>query len=279
MTDATSPTGSRQAKDGVFRALFKIKRYLLELYLALHPEDTGVTEDDLHDITLENVIAVKEYNDLGFIVRDRLMILAEAQSTWSDNTLVRMMIYTLHEYYDYITRNTLNLFSTKKLRLPRPELYIIYTGERASRPERLSLRELFWGGEESSLELTARVIYGGRGDDIIGQYITFAKIFTDEAARSRDDLRAAAERTIKRCKSEGVLVDFLSEHEREVYDAVQLFTAEFIREAIRLEAYNEGKLDTLFDLVRDGHLSADVASAQADISVADFNAQMAEHFR
>ena len=41
----------RTIKDSVFTDLFQDKKYLLQLYKALHPEDTDVTENDLNDIT------------------------------------------------------------------------------------------------------------------------------------------------------------------------------------------------------------------------------------
>ena len=67
----------RNIKDCVFTDLFSNKKYLLELYLALHPEDTGITEDDLTDITIENVLVNDFFNDLGVCVSvgDRLVIL------------------------------------------------------------------------------------------------------------------------------------------------------------------------------------------------------------
>ena len=70
-------TAKRQAKDSVFTDLFSDKRYLLELYQALHPEDTTATEDDLILMTLKSVVADHIHNDLGFRVGNRLMILIE----------------------------------------------------------------------------------------------------------------------------------------------------------------------------------------------------------
>lgn len=59
-------------KDSVFTYLFKQPEYTRLLYLALHPEDEDVTEQDCKLITLENVISTGIYNDLGFQVRDKL---------------------------------------------------------------------------------------------------------------------------------------------------------------------------------------------------------------
>ncbi len=45
-------TPKQKIKDSVFTNLFHDKKYLLLLYKTLHPEDSGVTEDDLKDIIL-----------------------------------------------------------------------------------------------------------------------------------------------------------------------------------------------------------------------------------
>ena len=70
----------RTAKNSVFLDLFQNKSYLLKLYKTLHPEDEAATEDSLTDVTIENVLTDTLYNDLGFIVNNKLMILIEAQS-------------------------------------------------------------------------------------------------------------------------------------------------------------------------------------------------------
>ena len=67
-------------KDSVFTNLFKEKKYLLQLYKTLHPEDADVTENELSDITIHNIMTDGIYNDLGFRRGDRLLILVEAQS-------------------------------------------------------------------------------------------------------------------------------------------------------------------------------------------------------
>ena len=43
-------------KDSVFTTIFQDKKYLMQLYHALHPEDTETTEDGLMDITIRNVL-------------------------------------------------------------------------------------------------------------------------------------------------------------------------------------------------------------------------------
>lgn len=72
---------SRQTKDHVFVDMFNRREYCLQLFNALHPEETDVTEKDIGNITISHVIVDKPYNDLGFTVKNRLLVLVEAQST------------------------------------------------------------------------------------------------------------------------------------------------------------------------------------------------------
>lgn len=74
----------RTAKSSVFLDLFQNKRYLLELYKTLHPEDNDATEDSLTNVTIENILTDNLYNDLGFIINNKLMILIEAHSVCKD---------------------------------------------------------------------------------------------------------------------------------------------------------------------------------------------------
>ena len=104
----------RTAKNSVFLDLFQNKSYLLKLYKTLHPEDTTATEDSLTDVTIENVLTDNLYNDLGFIVNNKLMILVEAQSTWTMNILVRVLLYLAQSYHEYFQRTNQNYYKSKK---------------------------------------------------------------------------------------------------------------------------------------------------------------------
>ena len=69
------------------------------------------------------------------------MILAEAQSTWSVNIVVRAFLYLAQTWNEYIEATDQNRYGSRKLNLPRPEIYVIFSGNRPERPEYLSSRE------------------------------------------------------------------------------------------------------------------------------------------
>ncbi len=121
---------NRNIKDSVFCNLFGMPEYLMQLYQVLHPDDTETTEDDLTIVTLSRTVARNIYNDLGFLVRNRLLVLVEAQSTWSENILVRFLMYLGETYRRYIKTKGLRIYSEKNVDIPKPELYLVFTGKR-----------------------------------------------------------------------------------------------------------------------------------------------------
>ena len=234
----------RNIKDCVFTDLFGKKKYLRELYLALHPEDTDVTEDYLTDITIENVLTNALYNDLGFRVGSRFIILVEAQSTWSVNILIRALLYIVTTNQKYIDERDLDVYASKKIDIPKPELYVIYTGDRKNRPKELQLSKEFFPKEtDLALDVKVKMIYGDKKDDIIGQYVLFTKVY-DEQRRLYGRTRKAIEETIQVCKERNVLKEYLESREGEVVTMMMtLFDHEQIMKnhdaSIRREAAEE----------------------------------------
>lgn len=187
----------------------------MQLYRALHPEDTKTTEDALMDITIRNVLTNGIYNDLGFRVGDRIMILVEQQSTWTMNIIVRAFMYVAQAYHDYFEAQDADLYGSRKVHVPEPEIYVVFTGERARRPQKVSLSEEFFGGKECSLEVKVTMLYGGEEKDIISQYVMFTKVYNEQVQRY-GRTREAVTQTIRICRDRDVLREFLEGREKEV---------------------------------------------------------------
>ena len=234
----------RGAKDSVFVHLFQDKKYVLQLYKALHPEDVDATEDMIEIITLENVLTDNIYNDLGFMIDKRLIILVEAQSTWTANIIVRALMYLAQTYHDYIAKEELNIYGSKTLDLPEPEMYVIYTGNKKIEKEAITLSEEFFGGRKTDLEVTVHVLTDGKEHDIIYQYVALTKVLDDQV-KLHGRTREAIIETIRICKDRDLLKQYLTEHEQEVQDImITLFDNETILKGYTREkvnaALNEG---------------------------------------
>ncbi len=224
-------TPKRKIKDSVFTNLFQDRKYLLQLYKALHPEDCSVTEDAIADVTIKHVLVDADYNDLGFSVGNRLMILVESQSTWTLNIIIRALMYLIQTYHDYFKRTNQNLYGSKKVNMPIPELYVIFTGERKNIPDTISLSKEFFDGSKIAIDAEVKVLYQENEKDIIGQYIIFSKVYNEQRKLYGNTKQAVTE-TIRICKDRNVLKEYLESKEQEVVDIMMtLFDDEQILKA------------------------------------------------
>ena len=274
-TEEQKKVMKRTVKDSVFTDLFQNKKYLLQLYKALHPED-HVTEDDLTDVTIKNVLTDNIYNDLGFVVEDRLMIFVEAQSSvWTVNIIVRALMYLVQTWHDYFERTKQNLYKSKKVQMPIPEIYVIFTGERKTRPSEISLAQEFFAGKECGIDVKVKMIYDGKEGDIINQYVLFTKI-CNEQMKKHGRTRKAVTEAIRICKDRDVLREYLSNRESEVADIMMvLYDEEEImrsyveseRHEAKQEARYDEKIETAKRMLNDGALSVDKVAEFSNLPI------------
>lgn len=220
-----------------------------------------MTEDAIADITIKHVLVDADYNDLGFSVGNRLMILVESQSTWTLNIIIRALMYLIQTYHDYFKRTTQNLYGSKKVNMPTPELYVIFTGERKNIPDTISLSQEFFEGAKIAIDAEVKVLYQENEKDIIGQYIIFSKVY-NEQRKLYGNTRQAVTETIRICKDRNVLKEYLESKEQEVVDIMMtLFDDEQILKAYAKDiddnaTHREAK-KTAEKLIRKGKMSLD----------------------
>ena len=146
------------------------------------------------------------------------------------------------------TKKNLDVYSSKKISIPKPELYVIYTGEHKERPKEMILSEEFFPDiEDISLDVKVNMIYGDNKDDIIGQYVLFTKVY-DEQRKLYGRTRKAIEETIRICKERNVLREYLENRESEVVTMMMtLFDEEQIIKnhdaAIRREEREKARIE------------------------------------
>ena len=257
----TEGTPKRKIKDSVFTNLFQDRKYLLQLYKALHPEDCNVTEEEIADVTIKHVLVDADYNDLGFSVGNRLMILIESQSTWTLNIIIRALMYLIQTYHDYFKRTNQNLYGSKKVNMPIPELYMIFTGERKNIPDTISLSKEFFDKAKIAIDAEVKVLYQENEKDIIGQYIIFSKVYNEQRKLYGKTKQAVTE-TIRICKDRNVLKEYLESKEQEVVDIMMtLFDDEQILKAyakdIEDNKEKETERKTAERMIKDGEMSLD----------------------
>ena len=109
--------------------------------------------------------------------------------------------------------------------MPKPELYVIYTGNKGRKPDTISLSQEFFDGADIDIEIKAKVIYESDKDNIINKYIVFCKVF-NEQIKEHGMTKQAVTETIRICKDRNILKQYLSSKEVEVVTIMMSFIVE-----------------------------------------------------
>ena len=143
-TQTNTIEGQPQPKirDRLFIAIFgkdteRSKRWRLDLYNVLN--GTNYTDPDALELnTIENVIYIKMYNDVSFLV-DSQMTLYEQQSETNSNMPLRGLFYFAQLYQKHLSKKDLNLHRSSLIKIPNPRFIVFYNGD-TKREERYKLR-------------------------------------------------------------------------------------------------------------------------------------------
>lgn len=261
----------RKLQDSIFTSLFREKKYLQQLVLTLHPEMDDITENDIKTTTLDCVLANGIYNDLGFTVKDKVIILVESQSTWSLNILPRIFFY-LAETYRRLLKDK-NLYGTKLVRMPESELYVIFTGNKKDVPSEISLSHDFFGKESTFVDIKAKVLKETASDNIVNQYIICTRILKEQIALHGKNPDAVLE-AIKICKNKNVLKEYLTKREVEVMDRMSfLFDQETVTKNYGEDCREEGREEGITEGRAEGYK---VAKAESDAQIAKMASRISE---
>ena len=272
------PTAKRTAKNSVFLDLFQDKKNLLALYKTLHPEDADATEDTLDIVTIDNVLTDNLYNDLGIMAGDdKLLLLLEAQSSWTINILIRILLYLAQSYHEYFDRTSQSLYKSTKVKMPKPELYVIYTGNRGRKPDMISLSKEFFDGADIDIEVKAKIIYESDDDNIINEYIVFCKVFNEQVKKQGMTKQAVTE-TIRICKDRNILRQYLSSKEVEVVTIMMsLFDEEQIMKSFIRSERHDADRETAARMIKKGKMSLeDIADCVPSLSFEELKELEAE---
>ena len=233
----------RNAAATVFSDLFSRPEYQLQLYHSFHPEDKDVTEDQLTNVTLSSILVTGIYNDLGFTVRGRRIIMMEAQSTWSVNITYRCLEYLLSEWKQHLSKTEQNIYGKKAVCLPCPELYVLYTGEEPHKESELRLSGELFPGQNIPVEVVVRVLYRGEKGDILDQYVRYTKILRKTIKENGYDT-STAEKVVRECIRQNILTDYMKERGAEIMAAMlDIFDQEKVWEMALKAERREGRED------------------------------------
>lgn len=243
---------NRNYKDSMFTALFREPERALELYNALsggnYSMDTPVVME-----TLDSVFFLDRRNDLAFRLGDKLIVLIEQQSTVNRNMPLRLFLYLARVYEKII--NGKDVYRSRLLRIPKPEFIVLYNGKDPC-PARTVLRlsDAFEDSQKATgldclleMELTVLNVHDKENAPLVGRsgYLSGYVEFVDRvrAYQSQGEtVEGAILHAIEKCKTQGILAEFLESHSTEVFNVLtHEFNLEEAKEVWTEEALEEGK--------------------------------------
>ena len=217
-------TANRKYKDSVFVDLFaedeKAKENFLSLYNALHGTNLQLS-CPVENIRLDNVMYMNIINDVSCLVDNKIIVLAEHQSTINENMPLRFLEY-IARLYEKLQAPT-DRYLRKLSKIPTPEFYVFYNGKE-DYPETavLKLSDAFMTKpEQLPLELEVKVL--NINTDKANKILTACKpleeysLFVEEVRKQTQlDSENGFTNAVKICIEKGILKEYLQRKSREV---------------------------------------------------------------
>ena len=225
-------TANRKYKGSVFVDLFsedeKAKENFLSLYNALHHTNLPLS-CPVENIRLDNIMYMNIVNDVSCLVDDKIIVLAEHQSTINENMPLRFLQY-IARLYEKLQKPTDRYLRTLS-KIPTPEFYVFYNGIE-DYPETITLKlsdAFITKPEQVPLELTVRVlnINKDKGGEILKTCKTLDEysLFVEEVRiQTQLDPENGFTNAVKICIEKGILKEYLQRKAREV---INMLIAEY----------------------------------------------------
>ena len=219
-------------KDSVFVDLFSSDRTAKDNFLALYNalyntnyQSTAI----LQNIRLKQTMYMSFANDVSYLVDNKIIVLAEHQSTVNPNMPLRCLEYVTR-LYEHI-QNPRDRYSRALKKIPVPVFYVFYNGrENIPAQKILRLSDSFIKQPETpSLELVVKLININYDKDSqilkscepLGQYSRFVEAVRRHIAVDKEH---GFENAIKECIKNDILREYLQRKSREV---INMLVAEY----------------------------------------------------
>ena len=223
---------NRHYKDSVFVDLFSSDRTAKDNFLALYNAlyNTNYQSTDiLKNMRLKQTMYMSFANDISYLVDNKIIVLAEHQSTVNPNMPLRCLEYVTR-LYEHI-QNPRDRYSRTLKKIPVPAFYVFYNGRETIPAQKiLRLSDSFIRQPETpTLELVVKLININYDKDSqilkscepLGQYSRFVEAVRRHIAVDKEH---GFENAIKECIKNDILREYLQRKSREV---VNMLIAEY----------------------------------------------------
>ena len=196
------------------------KENFLSLYNVLHGTELKDTKQ-LKNVRLDQVLYMSFYNDVSYLVENKIIVLAEHQSTINPNMPLRCLEYVSRLYETLFESK--EKYSRKLLSISTPEFYVFYNGtEEYPETTVLKLSDAFVEkAGEVNLELTVKVININQHNkhpllancQTMKEYSIFVE--TVRKWKAIDQINGF-EKSIEECIASNILEEYLKRKTKEV---------------------------------------------------------------
>ena len=255
-------------RDSLFVDMFgkcaQAKENFLSLYNAIHDTNLKLDEVTIEPITLKNVVYTGVYNDVSMKINDRIIVLAEQQSTVNYNMPLRCLEYVTAQYSKMFKKR--KKYATKRIELPSPEFYVFYNGKDEFPKESVmklseAFKEMQEIENEVNLELTVKVYNINFKENLeilrkclaLLAYSKFTEYVRIGDAKGKKDPIGYA---LDRCIKEHILADYFENLKRE--DRGMIFGEYSYKDhmdVVREEAAEDARLENATNLLKETNLS------------------------
>ena len=245
-------TINQKYADQLFATLFTDAKYRSDV-LALYNYLTGQAHADpteIEIVTMQDVIYFGRKNDMSFLMGKESLNLWEEQSTVNPNMPLRGLIYFGKQFDGYVHTHHVNVFSSKRQKIPTPKYIIFEFGSENSPDKRiLKLSDMFASNVPGDIEVTCTVYNIRKGKNtammsackLLNDYTELiSQIKIRKNKYDKSSILTAVDEAIDYCINNNILTDFLIKHKAEARD--MLFTMadkEFEEQCIREEHERE----------------------------------------
>ena len=134
--------------------------------------------------------------------------------------------------------------------MPKPELYVVYTGTEKIADE-ISFKDTYFDGT-APIDVIVKVLRMPDKDTLYGQYIAFSKVYDGQRKLHKNKIECISN-TLDICIREGYLREFFEQHRQEVVTMLStLFDEQAQREQYDIAVKEESKAEGIAQGVAQG---------------------------
>lgn len=210
---------NRTINDSAFYNIFKERENFSELLSSV--VDREIDPDTIKYYDAQSVVVSNRFkNDISFLTDDnKFIIMAEHQSTENENLALRFLIYYLEILLAYINDKNLKLHDDRAVKVPAPEIYVLYNGEQKLKNDVLDLSLNFENTDVLDFNIKVyNINYDMLSDKVLDSnnhvkgYAFIMKHLRDNKKAGMSP-REAMQKAIDACREEGLLLDYLDRKE------------------------------------------------------------------